>query len=68
MTILTLTGILVSLIMVVQYFNHLDSWEVHTPTDVAVLCFYIFDMLFNLSIGINTYCCQMEPEFGGDDE
>ena len=62
MAVLTFTGLVVSLIMVVLYFNHQESWEVDNATDIAVLCFYIFDMLVNLSFGINTYCCQVTEE------
>ena len=70
MAILTFSGIVVSLFMVVQYFDYLDSWKVTSATDVAFLCFYILDMLLNLSIGINTYWCQscQIEEDGGDDQ
>ena len=60
MTILTFTGIIVSLIMVIQYFNRSESWEVDDASKVAILCFYIFDMVINLVIQINVSCCQME--------
>ena len=59
---LTSTGLIVSLIMVVLYFDHHESWEVKSAQDIAVLCFYIFDMLVNLTMGINSYCCQVTEE------
>ena len=62
MAILTLTGLVVSLIMIVLYFNYHESWEVENAKDIVVLCFYIFDMLVNLTLGINTYCCQVTEE------
>ena len=62
MTFLTTSGIIVSLIMTIQYFNYSDSWKVDNAEKAAVLCFYIFDMLTNLSFEINTYCCQVEME------
>ena len=62
MAMLTSTGLIVSLIMVVLYFDHHESWEVESAQDIAVLCFYIFDMLVNLTMGINLYCCQVMEE------
>ena len=62
MAVLTFTGFVVSLIMVVLYFNYQESWDVDSATDIAVLCFYIFDMMVNLTFGINTYCCQVTEE------
>ena len=62
MATLTFTGLVVNLIMIVLYFNHQESWEVENASDIAILCFYIFDMLVNLTIGINTYCCQITEE------
>ena len=46
--------------MVIQYFNRSESWEVDDASKVAILCFYIFDMVINLVIQINVSCCQME--------
>ena len=62
MTFLTTSGIIVSLIMTIQYFNYSDSWNVDNAEKAAVLCFYIFDMVANLSFEINTYFCQVEME------
>jgi len=62
MTFLTTSGIIVSLIMTFQYFNYSDSWKVDNAEKAAVLCFYIFDMVANLSFEINTYFCQVEME------
>ena len=60
MTILTFSGVLVSVIMIVVFFSNSESWKVDSAKEVAVLCFYIFDILVNLSVEINMYCCQME--------
>ena len=62
MATLTFTGLVVNLIMIVLYFNHQESWEVESASAIAILCFCIFDMLVNLTIGINTYCCQVTEE------
>ena len=66
MATLTFTGFVVSLIMIVLYFDHQESWEVEKASDVAILSFYIFDMLVNLTMGINTYCCQVTEEILDD--
>ena len=62
MSALTLSGIVVSVVMIVDFFYTSESWEVDSANEIAVLCFYNFDIFVNLTVGINMYCCQTDNE------
>ena len=59
-TVLTATAVLVSVVMMVNFFASSESWEVDNNADIGVVCFFVFDLVAHMAHGLCGIFCMMD--------